>query len=92
MEIQITDKIFLKLDEYNGSLSITQCYKNKSGDLAPEMVRVRNFETGEYTDKRAKAVYLGKGEEGRANALLLADIIQKMYGGKAQSQQEDVPF
>ncbi len=79
MEIQVGKKMMVKVDEYEGAYSITQGYTNKEGVFAPEMCMKRNYETQDYTDKRALAVYFGKGEDGIKNLCALAKMILAQY-------------
>ena len=96
MEVQTGKKIFVKVDEYEGTYSITQGYHDKDGNFKPEMCLRRNYEKQDYTDKRGLSVYMGKGEEGRSNLVTLATTILGLYDDKLHGKQpnnpDDVPF
>ena len=96
MEVQTGKKIFVKVDEYEGTYSITQGYHDKDGNFKPEMCLRRNYEKQDYTDKRGLSVYMGKGEEGRSNLVTLAMTIIGLYKEKSlepkQTPLDDVPF
>lgn len=95
MEIQVGKKLFVKIDEYEGTYKLTQGYHDKDGNFKPEFCKVRNYETQDYTDKRSLSVYMGKGEEGRSNLYALAMGIISQYGKENKPEQQpldDVPF
>jgi hypothetical protein len=91
MEIQVGKKMFVKIDEYEGTYKITQGYHDKDGNFKPEFCKVRNYETQDYTDKRSLSVYMGKGEDGRSNLLALAALIISLYGNPQTHKKQDVP-
>lgn len=94
MEIQVGKKMMVRVDEYEGTYPITQGYKNKDGEFAPEMCMKRNFEKQDYTDKRSLSVYMGRGQEGRDNLVSLAMGIIGMYGHATTAQPDNagIPF
>lgn len=85
MEFKIGKSIYIKVDEYNGAYSICQGYHDKEDKFAPEMCMKRNWETKDFTDKKAFSVYMGKGDEGKANLCAMAKMILAKYG------EADVP-
>ena len=92
MEFLVGKKMMVKVEEYQGTYTIVQGYQDKSGKFAPEMCMKRNYESQDYTNKKALAIYMGKGKEGRNNLVALATMILTMFGEHKEKQLDDIPF
>lgn len=88
--IQVGKSKFVDIEEYEGTYKLSIGWKDRDGKFRPDFCLMQNFDTKEFTDKRSLSLYMGKGNDGIANLLLLADEIYRKF--KSSKLPDEIPF